>query len=144
VKLLLTLLATLGVATSASAEQQFEFSSFDLPGSGRIVIPVALGETLNGVAATVDSQTNGALTVAAGEAAFIGEAGTSLTLYGVAPYSRIDLIGVGGETLDRVDAEDFGGTAAGLLAGATGGSVQILWPAENSDAAATAARVAFG
>jgi leucyl aminopeptidase len=141
---LFPLLAVFILAATANAEQQFEFSSLEIPGDGRIVVPVALGESLSGIAASVDQRTNGALTIAAREAAFTGETGTSITLYGVAPYSRIDLIGVGDETLDRVAAEDFGGTAAGLLAGATGGSVQILWPAENADAPATAARVAFG
>lgn len=143
-RFMFALLAVLGVTASASAEQQFEFAALEIPGDGRIVIPVALGEALGGLAASVDERTNGALTVAAKEAAFMGEDGTSLTLYGVSPYSRIDLIGVGDETLDRVAAEDFGGTAAGLLAGTSGGSVQILWPAENADEEATAARVAFG
>lgn len=143
-KFLFALFAVLGVTASASAEQQFEFSSFEIPGDGRIVVPVALGESLAGLAASVDGKTNGALTVAAREAVFTGETGTSLTLYGVSPYSRIDLIGVGDETLDRVAAEDFGGRAAGLLAGTSGGSVQILWPADNVDKDATAARVAFG
>ena len=138
------LLAVFVLAATAYAEQQFEFSSLEIPGDGRIVVPVVLGESLSGIAANVDQRTNGALTVAAREAVFIGEAGTTLTLYGVAPYSRIDLVGVGDKTLDRVAAENFGGTAAGLLAGATGGSVQILWPAENADKGATAARVAFG
>lgn len=134
----------LGFAASAMADQGFEFEPFEIPGGGRIVVPVAEGDALFGIAAMIDKRTRGALTVAAKEAAFVGEAGTTLTLRGVSPYSRIDLIGIGSETVSRAAAEDFGGTASALLGDTQGGSVYILWPDENIDAQATAARVAFG
>ena len=134
----------LQLSVAAFAEQAFEFKAFELPGSGRIVVPVAEGETLSGVAATLDERTNGALTAAAAEVSFTGSDGETLTLYGVAPFSRIDLIGTGAGIVDRVGAENFGGRAAALLGDTKGGSVQVLWPDDNVDAAATAARVAFG
>ncbi len=136
--------AFLGFAASAGADQRFEFASFEIPPSGRIVVPVVEGDSLSGVAATIDRRTNGALTVAATEAAFTGAADSTLTLYGTPPYSRIDLVGVGAERVGRVAAENFGGTASALLADTEGGTVQILWSGENADATATAARVAFG
>jgi len=138
------LVALFGFATSVAAQQRFEFSSFEIPGSGRIVVPVAEGETLSGIAATVDQVTYGALTIAATVAAFTGALGESLSLYGVSPFSRVDLVGVGAESIGRVMAENFGGTAASLLGDTAGGAVQILWPDENTEAEATAARVAFG
>ena len=92
----------------------------------------------------IDKRTTGALTVAAREAAFTGEAGATLTLFGVSPYARIDLVGMGSETVSRAAAEDFGGTAAALLGDTEGGSVHILWPGDDIDPQATAARVAFG
>lgn len=141
-KVLLTLITSLGLASAAAADQRFEFSPFDIPNEGRIVVPVVEGEALSGIAATIDRQTNGALTLAATEATFIGEAGSTLTLYAVAPYSRIDLIGVGAEPVGRAAAEDFGGTASALLGDTPGGTVQILWSGDT--AGATAARVAFG
>ena len=140
-KVLLTLITSLGLASAAAADQRFEFSPFDIPNEGRIVVPVVEGEALSGIAATIDRQTNGALTLAATEATFIGEAGSTLTLYAVAPYSRIDLIGVGAEPVGRAAAEDFGGTASALLGDTPGGTVQILWSGDT--AGATAARVAF-
>ncbi len=143
-KTLVALIAGLGLATAAAAEQRFEFADFAIPNDGRVVLAVAEGESLSGIAAAIDSKTNGALSIAAKEAAFIGETGTTLTLYGVAPYSRVDLIGVGSESIDRVSSESFGGTAAALLGDTEGGTVQILWPAENLSAGASAARVAFG
>jgi leucyl aminopeptidase len=143
-KAIAALLACLTLAATVHADQRFDFASFDIPGDGRIVVPVVEGESLSGIAATIDQRTNGALTVAAKEASFLGEANATLTLYGVAPYSRIDLIGLGAETVSRSTAEDFGGTAASLLAGTEGGSVQILWDIDNADREATAARVAFG
>lgn len=143
-RLLLALAAWIGLATHAAAEQHFEFATFEIPESGRIVVPVIEGDVLTGIAAAIDDITNGAVAIAAQEAAFTGELDTNLTLYGVAPYSRIDLIGVGAEPIGRVGAENFGGIAAALLAGTRGGIVQILWPNEFAGPDATAARVAFG
>ena len=138
------LVAFLAIGVYAQAQQQFEFAPFEIPADGRLVIPVEEGESLSGLAATVDERTNGALSVAAAEAAFTGEAGATLTLYGVSPFSRVDLIGVGREPVNRVGAEDFGGTAAALLGDTQGGTVQILWPQGIATGDATSARVAFG
>jgi leucyl aminopeptidase len=138
------ILVSLLLSTLAVADQRFEFAPFEIPENGRIVVPVVEGESLSGVAATIDRQTNGALTIAANEAQFTGEADSTLTLLGVFPYSRVDLIGVGAETINRVAAENFGGTAAALLGETTGGTVQVLWSIEGTDERATAARVAFG
>jgi leucyl aminopeptidase len=134
----------LGLTAPAVADQRFEFASFEIPEGGRIVVPVAEGAALSGIASTIDQHTNGSLSVAISEAAFTGEIGSTLTLFGVSPYARIDLIGVGADTVGRVTAENFGGTASALLGDTEGGTVQILWPNENADTQATAARVAFG
>ena len=138
------LIASLGMSLSALAEQRFEFTTFEIPDSGRIVVPVQEGESLSGLAATIDQRTNGALSVAARETSFLGESGATLTLYGVSPFDRVDLIGVGAEQVDRVGAENFGGNAAALLGDTQGGNVQILWPSGIASNDATSARVAFG
>ncbi len=138
------LMTCLVAVATAQAEQQFEFAAFAIPDSGRLVIPVQEGESLSGVAATLDQRTDGALSIAAQETSFTGEPGMTATLFGVAPYDRIDLIGVGAEPVDRVGAEDFGGTAASLLADTLGGTVQILWPSGIAAGDATSARVALG
>lgn len=143
-KRIATIIVSLCFANLALAEQDFEFAAFEIPPNGRVVVPVAEGEALSGVAARMDQQLDGALTVAANEAAFVGEAGTHVTLFGVSPYARIDLIGIGAESASRPSAEDFGGTAAALLADTTGGSVQIVWPDDIANSAATAAHVALG
>ncbi|MDJ0699503.1 MAG: leucyl aminopeptidase [Woeseiaceae bacterium] len=138
------LLAFCGLVVTANADQRFEFAAFEIPADGRIVVPVAEGDVLSGIAATIDDKTNGALTLAAKEAAFTGELDSTLTLYGTSPFSRIDLIGTGAERVGRVGAENFGGIASALLAETEGGSVQILWHDQNAGQDATAARVAFG
>lgn len=137
------LIAVAAFAAPAFADQNIEFAPFAVPDSGRVVIAVAEGESLSGVASQIDQRTGGALSVAATEAGFSGEANATITLYGVAPYSRIDLIGIGSDPAGRVIAENFGGTAAAALAGTEGGDVQILW-APAGDATGTAAQVAFG
>jgi leucyl aminopeptidase len=141
---IVTLVACLNIAMAANAAQQFEFAAFEVPESGRIVLPVAESDSLGGIAATIDQRTNGALSAAIKEASFTGEPGATLTLYGVSPYDRIDLVGVGAETVDRVGAENFGGAAAALLGDTQGGTVQILWPGDIAASDATSARVAFG
>jgi leucyl aminopeptidase len=143
-KILLTLLALFGLANAATADQRFEFSAFVIPEGGRIVVPVVEGDALSGIALQIDQQTNGALSAAAKEAAFTGAIDSTLTLFGTPPYSRIDLVGLGADSIGRVAAENFGGNAAAALGDTVGGSVQILWPNENADVAATAARVAYG
>jgi leucyl aminopeptidase len=136
--------ALLLLAVPAMAQRPIEFSPFAWPDNGSIVVPVAEGEALSGLAAELDERTDGAIAMAVAEAAFTGEKGQALTLFGVKPYARIDLVGVGGDTLDRVGAEDFGGLAAGLNDGASGTTVQILWSGVTRENDATAARVAFG
>jgi leucyl aminopeptidase len=139
-----TIFACLLLTGSAFAEQRFEFAPFSIPAGDRIVVPVVQGESLSGVASTIDQRTNGALTAAAAEAGFTAEIGETLTLYGIAPFSRIDLIGLGEETPDRVAAENYGGSASALLGDTEGGVVQVLWPPAMSSDEATGARVAFG
>jgi len=143
-KSLAVMITGLLFATLAVAEQQFEFDSYSIPNDGRIVVPVTEGESLTGIAAKINQRTNGAISVAAREAKFLGEVNATLTLYGVAPYSRIDLIGVGADPVSRAGAEDFGGTAASMFSGTEGGSVQILWNLDSAATDATAARVALG
>lgn len=143
-KAVISLVALLLLSVGASADQAFQFAPFSVPDSGRIVVAVAEGDSLSGLAARLDKQLSGALTAAATEASFTGAKDTTLTLLGVKPYSRIDLIGVGSEPIDRVMAENVGGHAAAALGATEGGSVQILWPDENLEEDATSARVAFG
>jgi leucyl aminopeptidase len=132
------------LAVPAMAQRPIDFSPLAWPENGSIVVPVAEGDALTGLASELDVQTDGAIAMAVSEAAFTGEKGQTLTLFGVKPYSRIDLIGVGGDPVDRVGAEDFGGTAAALNDGASGTTVQILWSGIDREDGATAARVAFG
>jgi len=143
-KIVAVLVALFGLAPLAVSEQHFEFASFEIPENGRIILPAVEGDALSGIAETINQRTNGALTIAATEAEFTGKINSTLTLYGISPYSRIDLIGIGSETVGRVAAENFGGLAAASLADTKGGTVQILWPTDNTDTEATAARVAFG
>ena len=143
-KTLALIAAFLMLAAPAMAQRQIDFRSFELPVSGSIVVPVVEGDSLTGVAAAADANTSGAISLAASEASFTGELNQTLTLYGIKPYSRIDLIGVGGDPLDRVAAENFGGLAASLNDGASGTAVSVLWSGIEREADATGARVALG
>ncbi len=128
----------------AYAMRVIDFSDYQLPGGGAIAVPVTEGETLSGVAATVNEVTGGSLSIALAEADFTGKPGDTLTLLGVRPYSRIDLVGVGSETLDRVAAENFGGRVAALNDGSSGTHLHILWEGLKREPGANASRVALG
>ena len=141
---LIRIIVLLLISTTALAQRSIDFSPFEMPSDGNIVIPVAEGEALTGLAAKLDAQTGGALSLAATEAKFTGEKHQTLTLFGIKPYARIDLIGVGNETVGRLTAEEFGGLAASLSDGTSGTNVGILWSGIERDDDADAARVALG
>ncbi len=139
-KKLLQILVLVGLASPAFAQRNIDFSQLELPEGGNVVVPMAAGQEPGRLAAMLDERTGGAVAIAAQEAGFLGEAGTTLTLFGVRPYSRIDIIGVGSEPLGRESAENYGGTAASLNDGTSGTPVYVLW----GDESIGAAHVAFG
>jgi leucyl aminopeptidase len=138
------LLIALITATPALAMRSIDFAEYQLPDEGAIAIPVTDVEALGGVAAAVNEATAGSLVAALSEAGFTGEAGEALTLFGVRPYARIDVVGVGTETIDRAAAENFGGRVAALNDGASGTHLNILWQGLQHNPDANAARVALG
>jgi len=129
---------------AALAMRSIDFAQFELPRSGAIAFPVTETEMRNGVAAAVDKETGGNLLKALSEAGFTGKVGDVLTLFGVSPYTRIDIVGVGGEKIDRVAAEDFGGRLAALNDGSSGTPIKVLWHGLDRTADANAAHVALG
>lgn len=137
---LIQIIILLALALPAFAERSIGFGALELPLDGSIVIPMTEEESLSGLAAMLDERTGRALATAIKEAEFTGEKNTTLTLYGVKPYARIDIIGVGNGVPDRVAAENYGGLAASLNDGASGTHINVLWDSSDS----TAARVAFG
>ena len=134
----------LSLAVPAIAQRQIDFTPFEVPEGGSIVVPVPEGDAASELVAVLDSRTGGAIAIAMTEAAFTGETNQVLTLFGVKPYTRIDLIGVGADAVDRVAAENFGGLAASNNDGSSGTAVQVLWSGIERDEDATAAHVALG
>jgi leucyl aminopeptidase len=128
----------------ADAGREIGFAEFRLPEGGAIALPVAESEELSGVAAAVDQATGGQLSSAFAESGFTGKVDDALTLYGVRPFSRIELVGVGPDPIDRVAAEQFGGRLAALNDDAGGTPLTVLWHGLDREAEANAARAAFG
>ena len=126
------------------AMRTIDFAEYRLPEEGAIALPVAEAEGLTGVAAAVDEVTGGSLAAALTEAGFSGKVGDVLTLFGVRPYLRIDLVGVGPGTVDRVAAENFGGRLAALNDGSRATPLSVLWQGLEREPDANAARVALG
>jgi leucyl aminopeptidase len=142
--IILTFLITLSFSQAALAVRTIDFQEYQLPADGAIAVPVVEAGTLSGVAGAVNEATGGNLEVALAEAGFTGKVGDVLTLYGISPFTRIDLVGVGSETVDRVAAEDFGGRLAALNDGSSGTPLNVLWHGLERDADANSARVALG
>ena len=108
-----------------------------LPRSGALVLTVAKGGTLEGLAAEADAAASGALSRAIAASRFDGAAKATLEV--MAPSGlgaeRVLLIGVG-EELDARLAEDVGGTAYSALAKSGSETAVLVWPHAGSAAAA--------
>jgi leucyl aminopeptidase len=142
--MILLLLIVAASSKPAFAMRTISFEEYRLPVDGAIALPVVEAETLSGVAAAVDEATAGNLQAALSEANFTGKLGDALSLYGVSPYKRIDLVGVGSKPIDRVAAENFGGSLAALNDGSSGTPLRVLWQGLEREPDANAARVALG
>ncbi|MDH3787966.1 MAG: leucyl aminopeptidase [Xanthomonadales bacterium] len=140
----LLMLVVFILAAPAHAMRAIGFAEYRLPAEGAIALPVTEDGTLSGIAAAVNEETGGSLKLALSEAKFTGKVGETLTLFGVRPYARIDVIGVGSETLDRVAAENFGGRVAALNDGSNGAPLNVLWQGVKRAPDANASRVALG
>ena len=108
-----------------------------LPRSGALVLTVAKGGTLEGLAAEADAAASGALSRAMAASRFDGAAKATLEI--TAPSGldaeRVLLVGVG-EELDARLAEDVGGTVYSALAASGSESAMLVWPHAGSGAAA--------
>ena len=67
------------LSAPALAERPISFMPLEWPDDGALVLPVAAGEELTGLAAELDQRTDGAISMAAAEAGFKGEAQQTLT-----------------------------------------------------------------
>lgn len=133
-------------AGSAHAQRSIDFGGDEVPDGGVLALPAQAGDDgdllLDGVLAEVDARTDGRLAEALADAGFTGAEEATLTLYGLAPFGRIDVIGLGEGPVDRRAAENFGGLAARLNDGSRGDTLQVLWPLEGPETGGD--RVAFG
>jgi leucyl aminopeptidase len=115
-----------------------------LPRAGALVLPLAEGFVLEGLAKQADEATNGAVSRGLEAASFKGKKGQSATLYGPGGHlSRIVAIGLGAAPFDAAAAEAAGGHALPLIAT----EVEATIAAESlpaTEAAALAASFALG
>jgi leucyl aminopeptidase len=119
--------AGLGMVSSAKA-MPVTFTGAAAPASGAIAIPVESNGTLTGAADAADRSAAGAIRRAIAAADFKGNAGTSLTLYGIGPYSRVILIGVGDGADTRTELEELGGRIAIAAEAGRAETIAVLAP----------------
>ncbi|MEO1642995.1 MAG: leucyl aminopeptidase [Pseudomonadota bacterium] len=99
-------------AGMASATPAFSFEDAVAPTSGNIVLYVGADGTLSGTAATIDSQTGGAISKAISVAEFEGGFGKTLSLIAIGDFDHITLVGIGEDELTQRALQDLGGHAA--------------------------------
>lgn len=103
---------TLLAASSVQALPTVEFSNLDLEKNKRLIIYVDDASSLSGVAAQVNSKTNGQLTAAIQSADFTADFGKTQSFYGLSPFQQITLIGTGDAVLSQANLQDLGGYAS--------------------------------
>lgn len=108
----LSLLSVLLMAPVMAAVRPLEFAQAERPSAQSIVLPVTKGGQLAGGAQAADEAAQGAISEAIRWAAFKGEAGQTLALYGKDPYAAVLLIGIGEGVSSAVDLRNFGAHAA--------------------------------
>ena len=116
---------------------KISFAAPALPRSGALVLTVAKGGTLDGLAAEADSAASGALSKAIAASRFDGAPKTTLEVMAPAglDVERVLLVGAGDELNTRL-AEDIGGTVYSALAKSGSESAVLVWPEAGSAAAA--------
>jgi leucyl aminopeptidase len=142
----LAVLASVWAMGEASGEP-IRFTGDAAPATGAIALPVGADGVLDDAGKEIDARINNAIAGAMRAADFNGGARDTLTLYGIGPYQRIVLIGVGDGLKSRGDLEDFGGRAAQALSeGAAPGALHVIVPniaGVETDAAHAAAGASF-
>ena len=113
------------------------FAAPALPQSGALVLTVAKGGALEGLAADADTAASGALVRAVAASRFDGEAKATLEVLAPAGLGaeRVLLVGIGQELDERL-AEDIGGTVYTALAKSGSESAVLAWPQSGSATAA--------
>ncbi len=129
---------------AAHAMRNVDFAPAVVPDSGHIVLPVLAEGKLTPGGATANGKAGDAIAQAIADAGFQGEAGEVLTLRRLAPYTRVDLVGVGGDALSQSALQDFGGSAAMLQEYETGEDIHVLSAGLTTEIAQPAAHIALG
>lgn len=80
---------------------EITFGKLALPKDGVLILPIGEGQPLAGDAAKLDESLHGAISTAITAAEFQGKSGQKLSLYAVAPYRHILLIGTGKDDAPR-------------------------------------------
>jgi leucyl aminopeptidase len=106
------LLALLLSSAASAAPRPIEFAPAERPAAGLLVLPVGKDGALAGLAQDIDRTAGGAIAAAIRLAKFKGDAGATLTLYGVGPYPAVLLIGTGAGPTSAAELRAYGALAA--------------------------------
>ncbi len=137
-------LTTALLTTPALADRSITIAEDGLPTGGAIAVPVLEGAFDQGSLAALDAATDGAVTAAMADAAFTGQEGKTLSLYGLSGYAHILLVGLGEGEISERDLEDFGGRVAQAVSETQAENVAVLWGGLESASATPGAQIAYG
>jgi leucyl aminopeptidase len=134
--------AAFALTAKAGAVETIDFSHPAQPTGGAVAFAVT-GATLPEPAAQADAATGGAIVRAMAAARFAGEPGRTLTLFGVAPFERVVLIGLDPASPPQTRLEDFGGRLAEAVRAGAPTALKAYAP-DLPEIADDAALTAFG
>ncbi len=132
---LLSAFSLLAVAGRSDATPEIAFSSYQVPTSGVVVVPVRAGDAPGDSFEQVDAAAGGALRRAMAATGFKGGENERLSLAGIAPYDQVLLVGVADGTLTPRQLQDFGGHAVQGLKGDAATPADLLWSGAEPEAA---------
>ena len=118
------------------------FAELDgLPSAGALAVPVASGLKLPDA---LSDATADAIRKAATAARFTAERGKTLSLYNLAGYERVTLVGTGDGAPTALALQDLGGSIVKAMGRTTLETVSIIAPASTEGVAHPAAEIALG
>ncbi|MCG7549916.1 leucyl aminopeptidase [Pseudoalteromonas sp. Of7M-16] len=132
------------VASTAQALPKIQFSKLDITQNKRLIVFINDTNSLSGLAAQVNAQTNGQLKAAIDNAAFKSKFGNTQTFYGLAPFAQVTVVGTGSGSLTQSQLQDLGGYAAASTPANSKHQFTVMADSLNTSVSVPAAWVAMG
>ena len=144
ITLYLILLAFLFVSPQTYALTSIKFNAIDLAVHKRIVVFINNTQSLTGIAAQINQQSNGKLLAAIANSDASVNFGDTQTFYTISPFTQISVIGQGDKPLTQATLQTLGGHALAAIPANLQEQAAIVTDALNTRVKAPEAWLALG